>query len=83
MIDGTTGTVTATITVGAGPDGVAVDPTSHTAYVANGGNGTVSVIDGTTGTVTGTITVGANPSAVAVDPTFHTAYVANLTARCR
>ena len=71
--------MTGTITVGSDPDGVAVDPTSHTAYVANGGNGTVSVIDGTTGTVTGTITVGANPSAVAVDPTFHTAYVANLT----
>ena len=64
--------------MGSGPDGVAVDPASHTAYVANGGTNTVSVIDETTGAVTATITVGANPSAVAVDPTSHTAYVANL-----
>jgi YVTN family beta-propeller protein len=78
VIDETTGTVTATIDVGSGPDAVAVDPTAHTAYVTNGGNATVSVIDETTGTVTATIDVGSDPSGVAVDPTAHTAYVANL-----
>jgi len=78
VIDEATGTVTATIAVGSGPDGVAVDPTSHTAYVANGGNGTVSVIDEATGTVTATIAVGSDPDGVAVDPTAHTAYVANF-----
>jgi YVTN family beta-propeller protein len=39
---------------GAGPLGVAVDPDTHTAFVANG-NGTVSVIDEATGTATATI----------------------------
>jgi hypothetical protein len=37
--------VTHTIPVGSGPSGVAVDHTARTAYVANGDNGTVSVID--------------------------------------
>jgi serine/threonine protein kinase, bacterial len=52
---------------------VAVDPTSHTAYVANGGASTVSVINETTGKVTATIPVGADPDGVGVDPTSHTA----------
>jgi hypothetical protein len=36
-------TVTATIPVGADPEGVAVDPAAGTVYVANSGAGTVSV----------------------------------------
>jgi YVTN family beta-propeller protein len=55
-----------------------VDPAAHTAYVANGGSGTVSVIDEATGTVTATIAVGSGPDGVAVDPAAHTAYVTNL-----
>ena len=35
VIDGTTGTVTATITVGNDPIAVAVDPVTDTIYVAN------------------------------------------------
>jgi YVTN family beta-propeller protein len=76
VIDEATGAVTATITVGSGADGVAVDPVFHTAYVANFA-GTVSVIDEATGTVTATLPVGADPSGVAVDPMLHTAYVTN------
>jgi YVTN family beta-propeller protein len=57
---------------------VAVDPGSHTVYVANLGDNTVSVIDGSTRTVTATAPVGQNPWGVAVDPTTHTAYVTNL-----
>jgi YVTN family beta-propeller protein len=70
-------TVTATIEVGTGPDGVAVDPTTHTAYVTNVDDDTVSAIDETTGTVTATIAVGGGPLTVAADPTTDTAYVAN------
>jgi YVTN family beta-propeller protein len=77
VIDETTGAVTSTIDVGTGPDGVAVDPTAHLVYVANGGANTVSVIDETTGAVTSTIAVGSGPSAVAVDPVAQTAYVTN------
>jgi YVTN family beta-propeller protein len=76
VINETTGTETATIPAGAHPAGVAVDPTSTTAYVANLA-GTVSVIDEATRTVTATIPVGADPEGVAVDPASHTAYVAN------
>ena len=70
-------TVTATIEVGTGPDGVAVDPTSHTAYVTNVNDDTVSVIDEATNSVTATITVGGGPLTVAADPTAHLAYVTN------
>jgi YVTN family beta-propeller protein len=70
-------TVTATIGVGGGPDGVAVDPVAHAAYVTNINDDTVSVIGETSATVTGTIGVGGGPFAVAVDPAAHTAYVAN------
>jgi YVTN family beta-propeller protein len=69
--------VTATIPVGTEPFAVAVDPATHTAYVANGSNGTVSVIDEATNAVTATIAVGSDPVGVAVDPAIHTAYVAN------
>ena len=44
VIDGATSAVTATIPVGLDPAGVAVDPGTHTAHVANSESGTVSVI---------------------------------------
>ena len=70
-------TVTATIGVGTYPDGVAVDPAAGTVYVANYGDGTVSVINAATSTVIATIPVGGSPSAVAVDPATRTVYLAN------
>ena len=49
VISGRTNTVTATVRVGitgtfATPSGVAVDPKTNTAYVANPGDGTMSVL---------------------------------------
>jgi YVTN family beta-propeller protein len=72
--------VTATIPVGEEPLAVAVDPATHTAYVANAGfdQASVSVIDEATNTVTATIPVGAGPWLVAVDPAARTVYVANV-----
>jgi YVTN family beta-propeller protein len=70
--------VTRTIRVGYYPNGVAVDPGTRTAFVANSRDNTVSVIDEATGTVTRTIYLGHyTPYAVAVDPRTHTAYVTN------
>jgi YVTN family beta-propeller protein len=71
-------TVTTTIPVGKNPNGLAVDPDSHTVYVANGKDNTVSVLDGTTRAVTTTIPVGQDPGAVAVDPGTHSVFVANF-----
>ena len=59
------------------PMGVAVDPGTHTVYVTNISDNTVSVIDGSTRTVTAAVPVGKHPRGVAVDPGTHTAYVAN------
>ena len=70
-------TVTGTIEVGTGPDGVAVDPASHTTYVTDVDDDSVSVIDEATKTVTATITVGGGPLTVAADPTSHIVYVTN------
>jgi YVTN family beta-propeller protein len=71
--------VTGTIPVGTGPAGVAVNPLTNTAYVANFIDGTVSVISGRTGTVTGTIPVGNNPLVVAVNPVTNKTYVTNFS----
>jgi YVTN family beta-propeller protein len=80
-------TLTATIGVGYGPDGMAVDPAAGTVYVTNAGtgssetgtagDGTVSVIDAATNKVKTTIAVGTKPDAVAADPAAGTIYVSN------
>jgi YVTN family beta-propeller protein len=61
------------------PTGMAVDKSTHTAYVAgsigSGGDGTLTVIDTTTGKVTGTIAVGKWPGNVAIDEITHSAYL--------
>lgn len=68
-------TVAATISVEGGAFGLAVDPGTHTIYVANAAN-TVSVIDGATRSVTATVTVGRTPVDLGVDSSTHTLYVA-------
>jgi len=45
VIDASTRTVTATVPVGQNPGGVAVDPGTHTVYVTNFDDNTVSVIE--------------------------------------
>ena len=54
-----------------------MDPGTHTVYVANIWDSTVSVIDGTTRTVTATVPVGKSLVDLVVDPTTHTVYIAN------
>ena len=62
----------AIVTVSIGSSG-----SSAKAYVANYGDGTVSVIDTGTGVVTATVQVGATPDAVVVTPDGAKAYVSN------
>ena len=72
-------TVTATVTVGGAPVGVAITPNGEYAYVTNNGihSDTVSVINTTTNTVTATVTVGSYPWGVAITPNGEYAYVTN------
>jgi DNA-binding beta-propeller fold protein YncE len=73
------------IPVGIQTTGIAVDPSTNTAYVVGSQGATtdqVSVVNATTGVIAGTVDldaapiVGAAPTAVAVDPTTGSVYVA-------
>ncbi len=80
--------MSAPITVGKGPRGVAITPDGKHAYVTNYGDGTVSVITTATGAVSAPITVGKVPVAVAITPDGKHAYVTNegktaRVTRCR
>jgi YVTN family beta-propeller protein len=75
-----------TVNAGAGPSGVAFDPATHTVYVPNFDDNTVSVIDGAIcnasvhsgcGQTPATVAVGISPSALAIDEAHHTVYVIN------
>jgi YVTN family beta-propeller protein/parallel beta-helix repeat protein len=70
-------TVTATITVGSSPRGVAVSPDGNRVYASNYGGDSVSAIDAATGLVVATINVGDAPIGVAFTPDGFRAYVAN------
>jgi YVTN family beta-propeller protein len=61
------------------PRGLALDPVTHSVYVANEGTGTVSVISEATNTVTININIGAgsSPEGVGWDPNNDTIWVAN------
>jgi YVTN family beta-propeller protein len=58
-----------TAPVGAGPDGLSVDPSSHTLYVSNGADNTVSVIDTTTCNANAATTCRSNAPTVALPST--------------
>jgi YVTN family beta-propeller protein len=77
VITTATGAVSAPLTVGKGPDAVAITPDGKHAYVTNNGDDTVSVITTATGAVSTPITVGHNPGGVAITPDGKHAYVTN------
>jgi len=77
VINTATNTVTATVSVGVNPVGVAITPDGTRAYVANLAAGSVSVIDTATNTVIGTVTVGLAPRGIAITPDGTRAYVVN------
>jgi YVTN family beta-propeller protein len=76
----------ATVHVGDGPSGIAVDQATDSVYVTNNGGDTVSVINGATcnakdqagcGGTPPTVTVGNGPFAVGIDSTTDSIYVTN------
>jgi len=74
VIDGQTNTVTAKITVGNDAFGVADDPATGQAFVAN----TVTVVNGRDAAVAGSVTVGRQPFiGLAADPHRGIVYVTN------
>ncbi|MGC9543422.1 beta-N-acetylglucosaminidase domain-containing protein [Streptomyces sp. UG1] len=77
-IDLASGTTT-DIAVGDNPGEVVVGADGRTAYAANQGSNTVSVIDVAKGTVTATVPVGKVPAGLALTPDGRTLWVANYT----
>jgi YVTN family beta-propeller protein len=75
VINVTDNTVAATVDVGGGPWGIAIDANGDYVYVANNADDTVSVINTATFEVAETITVGAGPLGVTVAPSGDYVYV--------
>ncbi len=68
VIDTTSNTVVATVSVGGSPLEVAITPDGTRVYVTNGNDNTVSVVDAASNTVVATVRVGALPFGVAITP---------------
>src|SRR6266851_1407046 len=75
VIDTTSNTVVATVSVGGSPLEVAITPDGTRAYVTNATDNTLSVIDTASNTVVATVGVGAGPTAVAITPDGTRVYV--------
>ena len=69
VIDTATNTVSATVTVGTQPIGVAITSDGTRVYVTNYASNTVSVIDAATNMVSATVTVGSGPTGWPSPPT--------------
>ena len=71
-------TATGSVAVGDDPQGVVVDPSSDTVYVANNGDDTVSVIDATTATVVDRASVPLDPVGLSLSPSGQQVLVAGV-----
>src|SRR6266478_2286692 len=78
VIDTTSNTVVATVSVGGSPLEVAITPDGTRVYVTNGNDNTVSVVDAASNTVVATVRVGAPGLGVAITPDGTRAYVATF-----
>ncbi|GAA4034113.1 hypothetical protein GCM10022247_68990 [Allokutzneria multivorans] len=78
VVDTESRTVLATVPVGLGPNGVAVDQKRGTVFVTSGLGNSVTVIDAQH-KVVATVPVGLEPDGVAVDSDSGNAYVANAS----
>jgi len=79
LVNMTTGSVTATISLGANanPQAVAVLPRAGRAVVTNGGIGTASIVDLVGATILATVSVGSQPVGVTIDADSGNALVTN------
>jgi streptogramin lyase len=66
-LNGTTGAVMGTYTVGSGPEAIAIDGNNNI-WVANYSSNNVTELNGTTGAVVGTYNVGIEPRGIAIAP---------------
>lgn len=80
VIDPTTNTIIATISVGVQPQGIGILPNQQFAYVPNNGANSVSVINLSTNTVVATIVTGipGQPFGPLIAPDGHTVYVFSI-----
>ena len=77
VINPSTNTVVATVTVGRNPVHAAVTPNGASAYITNAGANTVSVINTLTNSLAATVTVGRFPVHAAITPDGSSVYVTN------
>lgn len=80
VINVPTNTVVSTITVGQGPEALAIHPDGTRVYVGNFNSNSVSVISTATQSQSNVIYVGAGPRGLAVSPDGSRLYVANYSA---
>src|SRR5919206_160513 len=72
------GNTVATVSVGEGPIGIAVNPNTNMIFVVNQISNTTSVIDGKTNAVIKNIQTGMNPASIAVNPNTNMIYITNF-----
>ncbi len=77
MIDTTSRKVIETIPVGKTPDGWVADPGTHTVYITNSHDDSMSVVDPQARKITATVKVGKGPDGIAVDTATHIVYTVN------
>ena len=70
-----TNTAGTAISVGSGPNGIAITPNGQTVYVSNSGDSDVTPIATSSNTAGVTIPVASDPQAIAITPSGQTAYV--------
>ena len=71
------GNTVATVSVGEGPVGIAVNPNTNMIYITNFHGNTTSIIEGKTNGIVKSIAVGKRPIGIAVNPNTNMIYVAN------
>ena len=80
VINVATNTVLATVPVGSGPTGVAVNPAGTRVYVANKQDSLISVLDTATNSIIATVQIGVTSFGVAVNPAGTRVYITSPSA---